>query len=81
MRKKITIIFLLLLILITACNKSEDPTIQTVTGKMVVTVEETAEAKQGVCDNAQNYNMCNDLNLKFRVGYKEDCCTNFGLCC
>ncbi len=79
--KKTIIIFLLLLVLITACKQSGEPNIQTVTGKMVVTVEETTEAKQGVCDNAQNYNMCNDLNIKFREGYKEECCNNFGLCC
>lgn len=86
MRKILLITSLLLLILTVSCTQQEtsresETGAQTVTGRVVIKIDEAEDASQEVCKNAQTYGQCNILNTDFREGYREACCNEHKLCC
>ncbi len=38
-------------------------------------------SSQNICQNAQNYGLCNGLDIVFGEGYKSACCSEYSLCC
>lgn len=80
--RKIIAISILLLVSLLACTKQETSQSQVITGKMVVKVQEPpSEAKKEICENAQTYDLCDELNIKFIEGYRQQCCDKYGICC
>ena len=81
------VISLLLLILTLGCTQQtvEDPnTPQTVTGRVVTSIEEpldSSDADYDVCNNAHTNEICDKLDIAFKNGYKKACCEKYTLCC
>lgn len=41
----------------------------------------STQSDQTICQNAQNDNLCNGLDLAYGQGYKDLCCEEHNLCC
>ena len=44
-------------------------------------VEGQSVSSQNVCQNAQNNDLCDGLDIVYGIGYKAACCGEYGLCC
>ena len=62
----------------------------TLEGKLTHTVAGTLRTKivegqsvssQNICQNAQNNDLCDGLDIVYGVGYKTACCSEYSLCC
>lgn len=57
-------------------------------GKIKITIKSDGESiqvrmppNQVYCNNAQEAELCNGLDIVFYTGYKSGCCKEFNLCC
>ena len=44
-------------------------------------VEGQSVSSKNVCQNAQNNDLCDGLDIVYGIGYKYACCSEYGLCC
>ena len=44
-------------------------------------VEGQSVSSQNICQNAQNNDLCDGLDIVYGVGYKTACCGEYSLCC
>ena len=44
-------------------------------------VEGQSVSSQNICQNAQDNNLCDGLDIVYGLGYKAACCGEYGLCC
>ena len=62
----------------------------TIEGKLSHSVVGTLKTKvasgssissQNTCQNAQNSSLCDGLDIVYGIGYRDACCSEYGLCC
>lgn len=41
----------------------------------------TSISSQGSCQNAQDNDLCEGLDIVYGLGYRQACCNEYGLCC